>query len=129
MTVAASVDFSRLALRKDMPAHRQIAAYLKAVIALGQAAPGDALPAPAALASRVKCSPSEARKAYAELAARGYLEGTGSKWRVADGHSSVDSRGAEELCGRLWELVAEARRLGFSKIELQRVFNRLLDHA
>jgi GntR family transcriptional regulator len=129
MTVAAAVDFSRLVLRKDMPAHRQVAAYLKAVIALGQAAPGDALPSPSALAARIKCSPSEAKKAYAELAARGFLEGTGSKWRVADGHTAVDSRGAEELCERLWELVAEARRLGFSKVELQRVFNRLLDHV
>jgi DNA-binding transcriptional regulator YhcF (GntR family) len=129
MSVASGVDFSRLVLRKDMPAHRQVAAYLKAVIALGQAAPGDPLPAPAALASRIRTGPAEVRKAYAELAVRGFLEGSGARWRVADGHGAVDARGAEELCERLWELVAEARRLGFSRTELQRVFNRLLDHA
>lgn len=130
MPVAAVIDFTRLALRKDLPAHRQIAAYLKVVIALGHALAGDLLPAPSALASQIRSSPAEVKKAYAELVGRGFLEVEGAKWRVSDGHSAVgDAREAEDLCGRLWELVAEARRLGFSKAELQRIFEQLLARA
>lgn len=130
MPATTAIDFTRLALRKDLPAHRQIAAYLKTIIALGQALAGDLLPAPSALAAQLRSSPAEVKKAYAELVGRGFLEVEGSKWRISDGHSAVGSaREAEELCGRLWELVADARRAGFSKAELQRIFEQLLARA
>ena len=49
---ASLIDVARLKIRSDIPAHRQVAAYLKAVIALGQIAPGDTLPSPTALGSQ-----------------------------------------------------------------------------
>jgi DNA-binding transcriptional regulator YhcF (GntR family) len=130
MATSVAIDFGRFRLRKDLPPHRQLAAYLKAVIALGQAASGEPLPAPGALASQLKMPAAEAKRAYAELSARGYLESEGGRWRISDGHGSVaDSREVEDLCERLWELVAEGRRTGLSRGELQRMFEQLLSRS
>ena len=56
---AALIDVARLKIRKDLPAHRQVAAYLKAVIALGQISPGDLLPSVTTLASQIHAPSAE----------------------------------------------------------------------
>jgi DNA-binding transcriptional regulator YhcF (GntR family) len=113
-----------------MPAHRQVAAYLKAVIALGQIAAGDTLPSATALASQIHAPAAEVKKAYQELGERGYLLLAGGKWRVSDQHTAVaDATVADDLCDRLWELIAEARRAGLSRTEIQRMFLQLLARA
>lgn len=124
---ASLIDTARLKIRSDMPAHRQVAAYLKAVIALGQISPGDALPGINSLASQIGARPAEVRRAYEELAERGFVVSEGSKWRVSEGHTALASAAtADDLCDRLGELIAEARRAGIPRAELQRMFEQLL---
>jgi GntR family transcriptional regulator len=127
---ATEIDFSRFTLRKDVPPHRQVAAYLKALIALGQVNPGETIPAPSALGYRLKVSAGEVKKAYTELAQRGYLVSRGSKWQISDEHGAASDESAlEELCERLWDLVLEARQRGMTRSELQRMFATLLERS
>ncbi len=120
-------DTARLKIRRDVPAHRQVAAYLKAIIALGQISPGDTLPGISALASQVGAPAAEVRRAYEELETRGFLVVEGGKWRVSDEHAAVsDASAADDICERMWELIAEARRAGITRSELQRMFGQLL---
>jgi len=127
---APLIDVARLKIRKDIPAHRQVAAYLKAVIALGQVAPGDMLPSVTTLATRIGAPSAEVKKAYEELNQRGYLLIEGGKWRVSDEHTALaDASVADDICDRLWDLIAEARRAGLSRTELQRMFAQLLARA
>jgi DNA-binding transcriptional regulator YhcF (GntR family) len=127
---ATDIDFSRFTLRKDVAPHRQVAAYLKALIALGQVHPGETIPAPSALGYRLKVSGAEVKKAYTELVARGYLLSRGSKWLVSDEHGAAsDEPALEEICDRLWDLVLEARQRGMTRSELQRMFATLLERS
>lgn len=124
---ATLIDLRRFKVRADVPQHRQVAAFLKAVIALGQISPGDALPPAAALAGQMDVTPGEVRRAYDELESRGFLVSEGSKWRVSDEHAALASAAAaDEICDRLWELIAEARRVGITRSELQRMFGQLI---
>jgi len=124
---AALIDVARLKIRKDLPAHRQVAAYLKAVIALGQIAPGDLLPSITTLASQIHAPSSEVKQAYEELATRGFVIHESGKWHVSDEHAALaDAAVADDLCDRLWDLIAEARRAGLSRTEIQRMFAQLL---
>ena len=124
---APLIDLARLKIRSDIPAHRQVAAYLKAIIALGQVAPGDALPGIAALAGQIGAPPAEVRQAYGELEERGFLVSEAGKWRVSDEHAAIaDAAAADDLCDRLWELIAEARRAGLTRAELQRMWDQLI---
>jgi len=127
---ASLIDIARLKIRPDMPAHRQVAAYLKAVIALGQISPGDSLPGVSALAGQIGAPPSEIRKAYEELEERGFVSAEGGKWRVSDDHTAVaDAAAADDICDRLWDLIAEARRAGLTRTELARMFEQLNSRA
>jgi GntR family transcriptional regulator len=124
---APLIDVARLKLRSDVPAHRQVAAYLKAIIALGQISPGDVLPAVSALAGQVGAPTAEVRRAYDELEERGFVVSQSGKWRVSDEHAALaDATVADDVCERMWDLIAEARRAGLSRSELQRMFEQLL---
>ncbi len=125
--MATEIDFSRFTLRKDVPAHRQVAAYLKALIALGWLSPGNLVPGASALAYRLKVRPQEARLALDELESRGFLAADGDRWRVVDDHAATgDQRAAGEVCDRMWDLILEGRRVGLSSIEMERMFRSLL---
>jgi len=127
---ATEIDFSRFTLRTDLPAHRQVAAFLKALIALGHLNPGDSIPGAPALAYRLKVGAAEVKRAYAELADRGYLHSQGGKWRVSDEHAAAGNAAElEEICDRMWDLVMEARRAGMTRAELQRMFATLLERS
>jgi len=127
MMPAPLIDIARLKIRDDMPAHRQVAAYLKAIIALGQISPGDTLPGVTALAGQIGAPASEVRRAYEELEERGFVLAEGGKWRVSDEHAAlVDAAAADDICERMWDLIAEARRAGMTRSELQRMFEHLL---
>lgn len=127
---ATEIDFSRFTLRKDVPAHRQVAAYLKALIALGQVHPGETLPAPSALGYRLKVSAAEVKRAYTELVSRGFLVSRAGKWQISDEHGAAsDGEALEGLCDRLWDLLLEARQLGMTKTEIQRMVGSLLDRS
>jgi len=124
---APLIDIARLKIRSDVPAHRQVAAYMKAVIALGQLSPGDVLPGITALAGQIGAPAAEVKRAYEELEQRGFLLSEGGKWQVSDEHAAVaDAAAADDICERMWELIAEARRAGMSRSELQRMFAQLL---
>jgi GntR family transcriptional regulator len=124
---APLIDIARLKIRSDVPARRQVAAYLKAVIALGQLSPGDALPGIGALATQIGAPAAEVKRAYEELEQRGFLVSEAGKWRVSDEHAAIaDAAAADDICERMWELIAEARRAGMTRSELQRMFGQLL---
>jgi GntR family transcriptional regulator len=124
---APMIDIARFKLRSDVPAQRQVAAYLKAIIALGQISPGDPLPGAAALGGQIGAPTAAVRRAYEELEERGFLVSEGGKWRVSDEHAAVaDAAAADDICERMWELIAEARRAGMSRSEQQRMFGQLV---
>ncbi|HVE38341.1 MAG TPA: GntR family transcriptional regulator [Planctomycetota bacterium] len=124
---APLIDLARLKIRSDVPPHRQVAAYLKAVIALGQLSPGDGLPSVSALAGQVGAPTSEVKRAYEELEQRGFLVSEAGKWRVSDEHAAIaNAADADDICERMWDLIAEARRAGMTRSELQRMFGQLL---
>ena len=123
---ATEIDFSRFKLRADVPPHRQVAAYLKAQIALGALGAGDAIPGVPAIAYRIRVAPVEVRRAYSELADRGYLASRGGKWRVSDDHQATSEDAAEGICEKMWDLIVEGRRAGLSRPELQRMFKLLI---
>jgi DNA-binding transcriptional regulator YhcF (GntR family) len=125
---ATRIDLSRFTLRDDVPAHRQVAAYLKAMIALGELAPGAPVPAAPDLSSRLRVGAGEVRRAYGELEERGFLVSKAGAWRVTDDQGPGASAAAiDELRARLAELVAEGRRAGLSRAGLLRLFTALLD--
>ena len=121
------IDFTRFKLRSDVPPHRQIAAYLKVQIALGALGAGDPVPGAPAVAYRTRIAPAEVRRAYAELAERGYLCSRGGKWRVSDDHKATSAGAADEICDRMWDLIVEGRQAGLTRNELQRMFKLLLE--
>ena len=124
---APLIDVARLKIRSDVPPHRQVAAYLKAIIALGQLSTGDTLPGISVLAGQVGAPVGEVRRAYEELEQRGFLIAVAGKWRVSDEHAAVaDATVADDICERMWDLIAEARRSGIARAELQRMFEALL---
>jgi len=123
---ASLIDIARLKIRPDVPAHRQVAAYIKAIIALGQISPGDSLPGITALAGQIGAASAEVRRAYVELAKRGFLAAEGGKWRVSDDHAAVaNAATADDICDRLWDLIAEARRAGITRAEFHKMFEQL----
>ena len=117
---AGGVDVSRFQLRSDLPAHRQVAAYFKTLIALGHLSPGGELPGVGALASRFGVGAAHVRRAFAELAERGLLSVEGGRWRVAAG----DLESA--LLDQLKDVVAEGRRGGLPPERLRALFTRAL---
>jgi len=122
------LDFSRFTLRADVPPHRQVAAYLKAMIALGQLAPGVDVPSASALSSRLRVSAGEVRRAYGELEAGGFLVSRSGSWRVSDEQGSGVSTGAvDAVRKRMEELILEGREAGLSRAALLRLFTALLD--
>ena len=117
---AGGVDVSRFQLRDDLPAHRQVAAYFKTMIALGHLSPGGELPPLTALASRFGVSSAQVRRAFLELAERGILDGERGRWRVAQGDAE------REIADRLRDAVGEGRRAGIAPARLRALFDRAL---
>ena len=119
---ASLIDVARLKIRSDIPAHRQVAAYFKAIIALRQLAPGASLPGVTALAGQIGAPAAEVRQGYAELEKRGFAVSEGGKWRVAEDRAAVSG----EIGDRLGEIIADARRAGLTRGEIERLFESLL---
>jgi DNA-binding transcriptional regulator YhcF (GntR family) len=127
---AIDVDFSRFKMRSDVAAHRQIAGYLKILIALGDLNPGDSVPGVPALAYRLKTTQKEVRRAYEDLAERGFLTCDDELWVVSDEHHATrDDRVASAICARLLDLIAEARKAGLTRAELQRMCDHLIERS
>ena len=114
----AGVDTTRFQLRNDLPAHRQVAAYFKTMIALGHLAPGGELPPLSALASRFGVGARDMRRAFDELSERGILRGERGRWSVAPGDVE------RELSDQLRDLFAEARRAGVAPDRLRALVDR-----
>jgi GntR family transcriptional regulator len=124
---AAEIDFSRFTLRDDLPPHRQVAAYFKVLIALGQLAPGTDVPGAPVLAPRLGVRAGEAKRAYAELQDQGYLVLREGAWKVADDRGPIAAAGeVEQLRVRLEELIQEGREAGLSRAALLHLFTSLL---
>jgi DNA-binding transcriptional regulator YhcF (GntR family) len=119
---ASLIDVTRLKIRSDIPAHRQVAAYFKAIIALKEMSPGDSLPGVTALAGRIGAPAAEVRQAYAELEKRGFATSEGGKWRVSEDRAAA----SDEIGDRLGEIIADARRAGLTRAEIERLFESLI---
>lgn len=116
----------RFTLRKDLPADRQVAAYVKALIGLGSLAPGATLPSAAALADELGVPRADARRAIDLLRARGFVQAEGRRMRVADGRP-IDV--AVALAARLRGIVADARGAGLPPAEIRKLFAHVLRRA
>ncbi len=125
------IDFSRFRMLPDLPPHRQIAAYLKVLIALGKVSAGTPLPAASALAGRLKTRRAEVLRAYDELTQRGFLAEAGeSAWTVSDEYVAADDDGElVKICDHIWDLILRGRQAGLSRAELRRMFERLLERS
>ena len=119
---ASLIDVERLKIRSDIPAHRQVAAYFKAIIALRELAPGEPLPGVTALAAQIGAPAAEVRQGYAELEKRGFAVSQGGKWRVSGERAAA----SDEIGDRLGEIIADARRAGLTRAEIERLFESLI---
>jgi len=122
---APLIDIARLKIRSDVPAHRQVAAYLKAVIALGQISPGDALPDTKGLAGQIAVANAAAvpetaddrlaRRVEFELYSTRALPLQGVQVRSQDGTVSltgpVTSRAEKLLAERVTQSVDGVKRV------------------
>jgi DNA-binding transcriptional regulator YhcF (GntR family) len=113
----------------DLPPHRQIAAYLKVHVSLGKISPGTPMPDPRALAYRLRAPRAEVRRAYRDLAERGYVSPSrrDASWVVSDERSAIrDADLVTEIGGRFRDLVLQARRAGLTRVEIRRMVDRLV---
>jgi DNA-binding transcriptional regulator YhcF (GntR family) len=125
---AIELDFSRFILRTDLPPHRQVAAFLKALIALGQITSGNELPDPASLGTRLGLGAVDVRRAYGELLERGFLVSDGQTWKVSEDRlPGASPEAVDEIRVRMEQLIVEARQSGLSGAALLRLFASLLD--
>ena len=125
---AIELDFSRFILRTDLPPHRQVAAFLKALIALGQITSGNELPDPAALGARLGLGAVDVRRAYGELLERGFLVAEGQTWKVSDDRlPGASAEAVDEIRVRMEQVIVEGRQSGLSGAALLRLFASLLD--
>ena len=84
----------------------------------GVLASGDKLPSVRAMASQLSINPNTIQRAYAELAAEGYVVSvTGKGSFVAEGDTQNTARRAE-LTGKLKPLLEELKNLGMTREEL-----------
>jgi DNA-binding transcriptional regulator YhcF (GntR family) len=110
-------------LASPVPAYRQIASALRALLVAGELAPGTSLPTVRDLAVDLGVHHNTVAEAYRGLAEEGWLE-----LRRKVGARVLDRprprrprRGERETFGRrLRELVAEARAAGLSEADLRR---------
>jgi len=109
-------------LASPVPAYRQIASALRALLVTGELAPGTSLPTVRELAVDLGVHHNTVAEAYRALAEEGWLElrrKVGA--RVLDRARPRPKRGEREIFGRrLRELVAEARAAGLSEDDLRR---------
>ncbi len=125
---AIELDFSRFTLRDDLPPHRQVAAYFKAMIALGQLSAVSRLPDAPALAERLGVGAVDVRRAYGELLERGFLVSEGRTWRVSEDRlPGAPPEALDDVRLRMEQLILEARQSGLSGAALLRLFTSLLD--
>jgi len=125
---AVDIDLSRFKMMPDLPPHRQIAAYLKVLIALGKISVGAPMPDMRALAYRLRTSRAEVRRAYEELAERGFVAvSRGESWVVSDDYSAAkDESLVAEICEQLWDLILQGRQAGLTRAEIRRIFENLM---
>jgi len=109
-------------LASDVPAYRQIASALRALLVAGELAPGTTLPTMRDLAVDLGVHHNTVAEAYRSLAEEGWLElrrKVGA--RVLARPRPRARRGERETFGRrLRELVAEARAAGLSGEDVRR---------
>jgi GntR family transcriptional regulator len=109
-------------LASDVPAYRQIAGALRALLVAGELAPGTTLPTMRELAIDLGVHHNTVAEAYRALAEEGWLElrrKVGA--RVLARPRPRPRRGERETFGRrLRELVAEARAAGLSGEDVRR---------
>ena len=126
MALHRELNAPRFTLLSDLPADRQVAAYLKALIGLGALAPGAALPSASALADELGVEAVDVRRAFDLLRSRGFVETAGRGVRVAARTSADVTVGLAE---RLRAIVAEARAAGLPPAEVRKLFDHVLRHA
>ena len=109
-------------LASDVPAYRQIASALRALLVAGELAPGTTLPTMRDLAVDLGVHHNTVAEAYRALSEEGWLElrrKVGA--RVLARSRPRPRRGERETFGRrLRELVAEARAAGLSAEDVRR---------
>lgn len=125
---APAIDWSRFRMLPDLPPYRQIAAYLKVHFSLGKIPSGARMPDPRALAYRLNAPRAEVRRAYEELAERGYVSPSrGDAWVAAGGAAAIGDEGfAAGIVERFRDLVLQARRAGLARAEIRRMVDGLL---
>lgn len=115
--------------KSAVPLYEQIAVRLKAAVATGELAAGEALPSVRSMAGRLRINPATVVQAYRALEQEGFVEmrqGAGSFVRAV--HSDARGRERTSQARRLMRAtLAEAARLGLSRQELKEAFRHELD--
>jgi DNA-binding transcriptional regulator YhcF (GntR family) len=117
--------------RLDRSPYQQIFEQIRALIERGDLAPGASIPTVRQLASDLGTAPNTVARAYADLAAEGWLVSDGRRGtRVADRTPNTDTRArASALRASLRDFVAELRHRGFTLEEIHQEIERVLERA
>lgn len=106
--------FDRLDPRSPTPLYAQIADRVKAAVAAGELASGEALPSVRQLAARLRVNPATVVQAYRDLETEGFVElrqGSGTFVREVAPERRARER-ARHASALVRRMLAEAARLG-----------------
>jgi GntR family transcriptional regulator len=114
--------FHNLDARSPNPLYAQIAERIRLAIATGALAPAEALPSVRQLATELRVNPATVVQAYRDLEAQKFVEirhGAGTFVReLAPGRRARER--ASQATALVRKLLAEARRMGVSLVEVQK---------
>ena len=122
MTAGISLDW-----RDDVPIWKQIKDRLQAAILDGTFKEGEAIPSVRQLALELRVNPLTVSRAFSELGDEGLLDkrrGLGMFVTTGAREKARDAKREELLTTRVVELVAQAKALGISCEQLQRIIGR-----
>ena len=109
---------------RGKPAYQQVADAAKRAILRGQIKAGDSFPALHALVQGLRIHPSSARSALGDLEKEGWIDQPeAGRFVVAPLKPELVARRSELLRRDVEAVVREARRLGVSREEVQRLLD------
>ena len=108
------------------PVYEQVAEGLERLIARGVLAEDDQLPSVRQLATDLMVNPNTIQKAYSELLSRGTIYSVRGRGNFVSGTATVRGRRMQEIGAQIEALIREAKEIGATKAECERLIHEKL---
>lgn len=104
--------------RDSRPLYQQVKDSLRRMMLTGLLEPDEKLPSVRSLATQLAINPNTIQRAYAELAAEGYIYSVAGRGSFVSAGDGEHLRRIAELTGRLVPLLEELKSLGYTREQL-----------